>query len=397
MDLNSILNTGIDPTTGKYMTPEERKEAFRKSMGMGYASTTKKGSARPPIKPGSALIRRDKSEQDRVKKESALVKRQDNKLISKLDLLTRLANKLFNLRSERVRLEEKYAETRRKVEERERRKSEEQSMESSGGGFGSKFLDKTKNKAAKAVGFGLFNLLKGILAYGILDWISKPENKEAVQNMVKGLMGVFKVFSLFVGTAVNAALGGFTKLFGGGSILERIFGFFEMLFGIFLFRRILNPLKLLGDLKWVIKNLGNFKDLFKSLTSKNLGKVGDSVKKLFPKAASLFKKGIRGAVQRVFLKVFGKGITKFIKPIAKTVIKKVVRPLAGVIKRVPVIGTLLAIPINMFLGDPIDKAVVKAIGATLGTFVVGALGSIIPGAGTVLGGIAGGLLGDCLS
>ena len=397
MDLNSILNTGVDPSTGKYMSPGERKEAFRKSMGMGYASATKKGSTRPPIKPGSALVRRDKAEQERVKKESALVKQQNNKLISKLDLLTKLANNLFQMRSERVRLEQKYAETKRKVEERERRKSEEQSMESSGGQFGSKFLDKVGNKAAKAVGFGLFNLLKGVLSYGILNWISKPENKEAVEMMVKGFMGLFKVFSFFVSTAVNATLGGFTKLFGGGSILERIFGFFEMIGGIFLFRRVLNPLKLIGDLKWVIKNLGNFRDIFKALRGKNLAKAGDAVKKLFPKAASLFKKGIQGSVQRIFLKIFGKGITKFIKPIAKTVVKTVVRPLAGVIKRVPVIGTLLAIPINMFLGDPIDKAIVKAIGATLGTFVVGALGSIIPGAGTVLGGIAGGLLGDWLA
>ena len=54
-------------------------------------------------------------------------------------------------------------------------------MESSGGKFGSKFLDKVGNKAAKAVGFGLFDLLKGVLSYGILNWISKPENKECLQ------------------------------------------------------------------------------------------------------------------------------------------------------------------------------------------------------------------------
>jgi len=397
MDLNSILNTGIDPTTGKYLTSEERKKAFKKSMGMGYASATKKGTKKPPIKPQSALVKRDKLERDRIKKESALVKQQNDKLGLKLELLTKLVNNLFQMRSERVRLESKYAETQKKVKERESKKSEEQSMESSGGRFGSKFLNKVGKKAAEKVGFGLFSILKAILTYGILDWISKPENKEAVLLMVKGLMGVFKVFSFFVGTAVNATLGGFTKLFGGGSILERIFGFFEMLFGIFLFRRILNPLKLLGDLKWAYKNIGNFKDLFKALSGKNLSKAGDAVKKIFPTAASLFKKGIQGAVQRIFLKVFGKGITKFIKPIAKTIIKTVVRPLAGFVKRVPVVGTLLAIPINMFLGDPIDKAVVKAIGATLGTFVVGALGSIIPGAGTVLGGLAGGLLGDWLA
>ena len=378
MDLNSILNTGIDPKTGRYLTPEERKKAFKKSIG--YASDTKRGSAR-----------------DFFKSSSALVKRDDDKLTPKLNLLIDLATNLFDRRSERSRMEDKYRELKRKSDERDRKKSEEQSMESSGKNFGSKFLGKEANKTAKTIGFGLFNLLKGILAYGILDWISKPENKEAVMMMVKGLMGVFKVFSFFTDVAVSNTLGGFTKLFGGGSILERIFGFFQMLFGIFVFRRVLNPLKLLGDLKWVIKNLGNFRDIFKALSSKNLGKVADSVKKIFPKTASLFKKGLQGSIQRIFLKVFGKGITQFIKPIAKTVVKTVVRPLASVVKRIPIIGTLLGIPINMFLGDPIDKAAVKAIGATLGTFVVGALGSIIPGAGTVLGGIAGGLLGDWLA
>ena len=338
MDLNSILNTGIDPKTGRYLTPEERKKAFKKSIG--YASDTKRGSAR-----------------DFFKSSSALVKRDDDKLTPKLNLLIDLATNLFDRRSERSRMEDKYRELKRKSDERDRKKSEEQSMESSGKNFGSKFLGKEANKTAKTIGFGLFNLLKGILAYGILDWISKPENKEAVMMMVKGLMGVFKVFSFFTDVAVSNTLGGFTKLFGGGSILERIFGFFQMLFGIFVFRRVLNPLKLLGDLKWVIKNLGNFRDIFKALSSKNLGKVADSVKKIFPKTASLFKKGLQGSIQRIFLKVFGKGITQFIKPIAKTVVKTVVRPLASVVKRIPIIGTLLGIPINMFLGDPIDKAV----------------------------------------
>jgi hypothetical protein len=381
MDLNSIAQSGVDPTTGEYLTPEERKEAFRKSLGK---KTTMSGSK---FTGG--------------KKESGLVKQHNFVVIEKLIEVKKVADELHKTKAERVKLESKFASAQRLSKEKEK-KSQEESRKERGFSFGGgkNIFKSFATKAAASVGGGLFGILKAVITYGILDWISKPENKKTIETFVKVFMNIFKFFDMYVGGMIENLLGGFTKLFGGGSILERVFGGLQLILGIFMFKgftRVLNPLKLIGDIKWAIKNAKNFKDLFGSLFSKNLKGVGDAIKKIFPKTASIFKKGLAGTLKRVFLKVFGKGLFTFLKPFVKTITRTIVRPIAKAVTRVPIVGALLAIPINMFLGDPIDKAAVKAIGAGLGTFVVGALGSIVPGAGTVLGGIAGGLIGDFLA
>lgn len=395
MDLNSLAH-GVDPKTGKYLSPEQRKEAFRKSLGKkprsGYVSGRRGGGSGGG--PGGGSGGGDDGGVG-----GGLSKVYNFGVIEKLVEVKKIADELFKVKQERVRLESKFAETQRISREKNKRKKEESGMESRPSG-GKNILSGFASKAAAKVGGGLFGILKAIAEYAILDFISKPENRNMVEGFAKLFMGIFKFFDVYVGTMVKGLLGGFTKLFGGGSILERVFGGLQLIFGIFLFKgftRILNPLKLIGDIKWALKNASNFKDLFKSLFSKNLAGVGDAIKQIFPKTASIFKKGLQGALQRVFLKVFGKNIFTFLKPFVGQVTKTLVKPLARLVTKVPVVGSLLAIPINMFLGDPIDKAAVKAIGAGLGTFVVGALGSVVPGAGTVLGGIAGGLLGDFLA
>lgn len=394
MDLNSIAQSGKDPKTGRYLSPEERKAAFRKSLGKKVDGSSKYVSA----KKNPVSTKRGGGSSDGGG--GALAKKYNFKVIEKLIGLKKVADELLKTKQERVRLESKFAAAQKIAQDRENKKKEESKMESGSSDSGKNIFSSFASKAAAKAGGGLFGILKSIIAYGILDWISKPENKATVESFVKVFMGIFKFFNMFVGTMVDSLLGGFTRLFGGGSILERVFGGLQLIFGIFLFKgftRVLNPLKLIGDIKWAIKNAKNFKNLFGSLFSKNLKGVGDAIKQIFPKTASIFKKGLQGALKRVFLKVFGKGIFTFLKPFVKTITRTLVRPLAKAVTKVPVIGTLLAIPINMFLGDPIDKAAVKAIGAGLGTFVVGALGSVVPGAGTVLGGLAGGLLGDFLA
>jgi len=394
MDLNSLAN-GVDPKTGKYLSPEQRKEAFRKSLGKkprsGYVSGRRGGAGGGP---GGGSGGGDDGGVG-----GGLSKVYNFRVIEKLVEVKKIADELFKVKQERVRLESKFAETQRISREKNKRKKEESGMESRPSG-GKNILSGFASKAAAKVGGGLFGILKALATFAILDFISKPENKNMVEGFVKLFMGIFKFFDFYVGSMVGNLLGGFTRLFGGGSILERVFGGLQLLLGVFLFKgftRVLNPLKLIGDIKWALKNAKNFKELFKSLFSGNLKGMGDAIKQIFPKTASIFKKGLQGALQRVFLKVFGKNIFTFLKPFVGQVTKTLVKPLAKLVTRVPVVGTLLAIPINMFLGDPIDKAAVKAIGAGLGTFVVGALGSVVPGAGTVLGGIAGGLLGDFLA
>lgn len=397
MDLNSIAQSGKDPKSGRYLTTEERKEAFRRSLGKKVSSSSKYVSA---LKKESAIVKRNGGSKSDGGKGGALTKRYNFKVIEQLIGLKKIADELLKTKQEKTRLESKFAAAQRTAAEREKKRKEESDMESRPAGSGKNIFKSIASKGAATVAGGLFGILKSVIAYGILDWISKPENRQAVETFAKIFMGIFKFFSAYVGTMVDSLLGGFTRLFGGGSILERVFGALQLIFGIFLFKgftRVLHPQKLIGDIAWAIKNAKNFKNLFGSLFSKNLKGVGDAIKQIFPKTASIFKKGLQGALKRVFLKVFGKGIFTFLKPFVKTITKTIVRPLAKAVTKVPVIGALLAIPINMFLGDPIDKAAVKAVGAALGTLVAGALGTIIPFFGTSLGGFAGGLLGDFLA
>ena len=73
---------------------------------------------------------------------------------------------------------------------------------------------------------------------------------------------------------------------------------------------------------------------------------------------------------------------------------RVMKFLSPVLKRVPIVGGLLDFGISLALGEPVGRAAAKAIGATLGA----GLGSFvpIPGVGTILGGIAGDLVGGAI-
>jgi muramidase (phage lysozyme) len=73
---------------------------------------------------------------------------------------------------------------------------------------------------------------------------------------------------------------------------------------------------------------------------------------------------------------------------------RVMKFLSPVLKRVPLVGGLLDFGVSLALGEPIGRAAAKAVGATLGA----SLGTLvpIPGVGTVLGGIAGDLVGGAI-
>lgn len=73
---------------------------------------------------------------------------------------------------------------------------------------------------------------------------------------------------------------------------------------------------------------------------------------------------------------------------------RVMRFLSPVLKKVPLVGGLLDFGVSLALGEPIGRAAAKAVGATLGS----ALGTLVPvpGVGTILGGIAGDLVGGAI-
>jgi hypothetical protein len=67
--------------------------------------------------------------------------------------------------------------------------------------------------------------------------------------------------------------------------------------------------------------------------------------------------------------------------------KKALKVVAPLVRNVPLIGGIMEFVLSWMSGDPIGKAAFKGVGAGLGTWIGGALGSLIPipGVGTAIG------------
>ena len=88
-----------------------------------------------------------------------------------------------------------------------------------------------------------------------------------------------------------------------------------------------------------------------------------------------------------------KGAEKLFKPGGLKHFKKV----SGVFKKVPFIGALIGIGIDLAMGERLDNAIAGAAGASLGAAIGGAIGTAalpIPFVGTFLGGTIGAAVGD---
>ena len=75
---------------------------------------------------------------------------------------------------------------------------------------------------------------------------------------------------------------------------------------------------------------------------------------------------------------------------------KIVKPL---VKRIPIIGGVLEFALSLLAGEPVGKAAFRAVGSGLGTWIGGALGSLIPVpfVGTAIGAFIGGAGGSELA
>ena len=323
--------------------------------------------------------------------------------------------RLLRKRQQRDRLESKYYKLEQKLKEKKNTKKEEKKNESKSflGSVGSAFRSK-----AQKVGGDLLGSIGNILGYLALDWLSKPENQSIVKTIVSGVGAIFKFVEFWVTSAVDNLLSGFSQFVGGDTILERVLGFFQMAAGFFGLKYFLNPQSFFKDI-WkavdFIKGGGirKIKIFLKKLQKQGLGKA---FKFAFPKLSKVVNnilgigpkilKGIKGAIGKTGINAFFDKITNsIIKAIGggagKQAIKKgvgaLIKPVTGILKRVPVVGGLLSFGLNMLLGDPPDQAFVKASGSMLGSAIGAGLGSFIfPGVGTWIGGLVGGLIGDWL-
>ncbi len=129
-------------------------------------------------------------------------------------------------------------------------------------------------------GFGNFlqGLIKIFIAYKILEWAGNPQNIKKIQDFVNLFTGIFKFLNAIVGFGIDKLFSGISKLVDGEGV-TRVFGFLEAAVGFFTLKWLLNPTKIISD----IKMIGN---LFTKVIPNAINTVINFFTNLIPKAAA---------------------------------------------------------------------------------------------------------------
>ncbi len=390
-DLNAIAH-GVDSETGEYLSPEDRKAIFKNKGKMG--SKIKPESFRSGIvtatrgsdnKGGGGLVKFSGSSITKVdekveEKETAKEDKtfETDEVHNLFEEIRSTFYEVHQVKTDKKRLQSKFLEVLSKSNQTSEPKKETTPEKKSGMGIGKKILG-----AATGLFSNVLGIIGDLLKFAVLDFISKPENKKTVEAFTKILTGVFKFLDWFITGTLDNLLTGFAELVGGDSILERIGGFFKLVLGVVGLRWLLNPLKILKDLKNIFKFGKKFTKIFRGIFKLGDKGLKNSFGGILKLAGKAFRKTLGRMLQRVLLKVFGKAITKGLVAVTKSVVKGITK----VVGKVPIVGPLIAFGVNLMMGEPLGRAAFKTLGSIF-----------LSGVGTALGGpvgwAIGGLIGD---
>ena len=322
---------------------------------------------------------------------------------------------LLRKRQQRDRLEAKFAKVKEASKAKDAARKEESKQEKTS--FLTKVGSGIKGKAEK-LGGNLFGALGDLLGFIALDWISKPENQQTLKGIVEGIGHIFSFVDWWVTGSVDNLMTGFSQLVGGDTVLERFVGFIKLVGGIFGLRYFTNPTLIIKDFNRIknfimeggLRKLNIFlqktqkyglkkglKFAFPKL-SKVLQKVGGLGKRVLGGIKNILgKTGVGNLFKRIGNAIWRQGggkAAKFIMP----VMKKLLKPVTGFLKRIPVVGGLISFGVNLLFGDSLTQSAFKALGGSLGSWIGGGIGTLIPlpGLGTFLGAFVGGIIGDWL-
>ena len=412
-DIN-VTAHGINPETGEYLSPAERKARFKKDrleskinpevFRSGTVSSEKKfGGAlvKSPnqikIDVGSGIIKLDDFKFGKPEQKDTEVKPdtpetpepdkesssdEDVKFKSELENLLESLRKILNLKNKQNLLKDKLAGlTKKKTKSKGKTKSKSRQGKDV---FG--IGRKIKGSVTKAFG-DIFGLFGDIISFTALNWLSDPNNKKTITKVVKFLSGVFKWINSAVSWAVDTTLTGFSELVSpNSSISTRIGGFFKLASVFFAFRWLKNPFKMVKDLRKVFKIVTKFGKFVNKTLAKPIKIVQKFIEKSLNKVLGrTFKGSLLKGVRRFILKVGGKSLFKVFKGLGRGFTK--------VISKIPFVGALLDFFLSVFVfKESPGRALFKSIGALL----LGAIGSAIGPIGTILGGFSGDYLGGVL-
>jgi murein DD-endopeptidase MepM/ murein hydrolase activator NlpD len=138
-------------------------------------------------------------------------------------------------------------------------------------------LVKQGAKTLEGIGNFFQGLIKTFIAYKVLQWAGNPENAKKIQDFVNFFSNIFKFLNAIVGFGVDKLFSGLSKLVDGEGV-TRVFGFLEAVVGFFTLKWLLNPTKIISD----IKMIGN---LFTKVIPNAINGVINFFSNLIPKAA----------------------------------------------------------------------------------------------------------------
>jgi murein DD-endopeptidase MepM/ murein hydrolase activator NlpD len=362
-------------------------------------NVSKKTKSRPSAKKVSSIklpksVYRKSSESSSSTKSTGKVSFESlSKQLESIDKTTQSLVKVAE--SEKKSRKELNRETRNKNKKEKARKKEEE-LEKKKGGSSILGVGKTIGK-----NFNIFDFLTNIALGGLALFLLN--NYKKIQNVIGTLsqnfsnpfklaksviLGITSVFGGPIKGIFNTAWKGMKKAGSGlKSLMKKVVPKAQSLFGG------------LGS------GLVNF---VKNVTSKFTGGVASAGASGAASAgASGATQGLKGGGRRPVSAQASQSASKTAtNRVTQQASKRTAKNLFGtggnrilkignIFKRVPVVGGLLSIFIDMLLGEPLDRAVVGAVGGGIGAWIGGGIGSLVfPFAGTAAGAILGGMIGD---
>jgi hypothetical protein len=246
----------------------------------------------------------------------------------------------------------------------------------------------------------ILNFLGNILIGSLLNWGLNylPQITEAFNAVIDAFQNPLKRLKFAIIT-LTTVFPRFTR---------KVLSFGRKLF--------FGPARFIGGL--IFKAGSLVKNLFIKAGQAIFNIIKEPLKKILGPAATNILKGISGGVGSVAKKgvarsatraaavIGGPGAAKVVSgttnSIAKTApaVFKRLKTFSKVFKRVPIIGALIGIGIDLAMGEPLDRAIVGAAGASFGSLLGAAIGQgliPIPVVGAAIGGFIGAGVGDWAS
>ena len=219
---------------------------------------------------------------------------------------------------------------------------------------------------------------------------------KALEDISKGFSNIFDVMRYSI-ISISTTMPKLVKAVA--SFGKKIFGGPAKLTG--------NLLKKLGSsIKNLLVRTGKALGNFVSGTFKNLRGLTSGTGTAATRATGVQQRRLAGSGTRPQLRQLPK--PKVPKPTSAATLKnaeslfkpgglKHFKKVSGIFKKVPFIGALIGIGIDLAMGERLDNAIAGAAGASLGAAIGGAIGTAvlpIPFVGTFLGGTIGAAIGD---